>query len=70
MLAARENGENSADFAQALQLVDEASLERLLRETDRLIVTRWTAVIAVAAALLERERLEALEIYKIIVKAS
>jgi hypothetical protein len=41
MLAARENGENSADFAQALLDASEARLKRLLRETDRLIVTRW-----------------------------
>jgi hypothetical protein len=41
----------------------------LLRETDRLIVTRWTAVIAVAAALLQHERFEPLEIYRIVVAA-
>jgi hypothetical protein len=35
MLGARGKSENSADFVQALQLVDEARLERLLRETER-----------------------------------
>jgi hypothetical protein len=39
------------------------------RETEREVAAHWRAVEAVAAALLERERLEALEIYKIIVKA-
>lgn len=68
-LAARENFENSHDFEQALRLVEEDHLQILLRETERIVAERWRAVEAVAAALLERKRLEALEIYKIIVKA-
>lgn len=68
MIAARENPENEFDFAQALRLVDLDYLERLLRECERTVIARWAQVTAVAQALLQHKRLEALEIYKIIVK--
>jgi hypothetical protein len=42
-LASQENGENEIDFGQALRLVDEARLERLLRETDVLIASHLSA---------------------------
>lgn len=64
--ARRENFENSHDFAQALRLVEEDHLQILLRETERVIIARWPQIQAVASALLQRQRLEALEIYKII----
>jgi hypothetical protein len=41
----------------------------LLRETERMIAAHWSAVEAVAAALLEREFLTAMERHKIIVKS-
>jgi hypothetical protein len=44
-------------------------LDRLLAETERLIASRWAQVAAVAQALLERGRLPALDIYRIVVKA-
>lgn len=65
-LASREN--SAADFAEALMLVD-PHLERLLLEAQRAIDAHWRAVEAIAHALLERERLEAMELYKLIVAA-
>lgn len=41
----------------------------LLRETERIVAGRWPQIVAVAQALLARERLEALEIYRMIVAA-
>jgi hypothetical protein len=38
-----------------------------LRESERIVIARWPQVQAVASALIERQRLEALEIYRIIV---
>ena len=63
------NDENRYDFAQALALVDGMHLERLLRETEREIAEHWSQVEAVAAALLEREFLPALELHRIIIAA-
>jgi hypothetical protein len=68
-LPLRENGENEFNFAQALTLLDEDDLQRLLRETEREIAPHWSQVEAVAAALIDREFLSASEIYRIIVKA-
>jgi hypothetical protein len=59
--------ENEYDFTQALALVEEDHLQILLRETERIVIARWPQVQAVASALIERQRLEALEIYRIIV---
>jgi hypothetical protein len=59
--------ENEYDFTQALALVEEDQLQILLRETERIVIARWPQVQAVASALIERQRLEALEIYRIIV---
>jgi hypothetical protein len=68
MLGASENGEDSVEFAQALALVDEMHLDVCCtRPSAR--SPRTGAVEAVAAALLEREILSAMELYKIIVKA-
>lgn len=68
-LPLRENGENEYDFAQALALVEEDHLQVLLRETEREIAEHWAQVEAVAAVLLEREVLTAMELYAIIVRA-
>ena len=54
-LASREN--SADDSAEALTLVDETRLERLLHETEIVIATHWSAVEAVAQALLERNSL-------------
>jgi nitroreductase len=43
-------------------------LERLLRETEREVGEHWREAKTVAAALLERERQEALEIHRIVVR--
>ena len=67
--ARRENLENEFDFARALEIVEEEHLQILLRETERIVAGRWPQVTAVAQALLQRGRLEALEIYRVIVKA-
>jgi len=50
-------------------LVDEARLERLLRETERMIVGHWSALVGVVMALLEREFLSALDLHKLIIAA-
>ena len=55
--------------ARALELVEEDHLQILLGETEHTCAQRWPQIAAVATALLERGRIEALEIYKIIVKA-
>lgn len=68
-LASREDAENVHDFAEALRLVDEARLERLLIKTEHMIVAHWLAVQAVAAALLEHEVLSASEIYRLIIRS-
>lgn len=68
-LAAREGGENEYDFTQALRLVDQDYLERLLMEAERIVATHWTQIEAVAGALLEREVLSAFELYKIIISS-
>jgi hypothetical protein len=68
-VAARENFENQHDFARALELVDEDHVQILLREAERVIISRWPQVEAVAAALLDREFVSASEIYRVIVKA-
>jgi hypothetical protein len=71
MLAAHENGENSADFAQALALFDANAqrLKRLLRETERDLAAHCREIEAVAMALLERSVLSAMDLYKITVRA-
>lgn len=53
---AYENGEHSADFAQALALFDANAqrLKRLLREIEREIAAHCREIEAVAMALLER----------------
>jgi hypothetical protein len=67
-LASREN--SAADFAQALRLIDdEARWARLLTQTDIVIASHWSAVQVVAAALLEREILTAMELYEIILRS-
>ncbi len=66
-LASRKN--SAMDFEQALALVGKARLQRLSLETEREVAEHWSAVEAVAAALLEREVLSAGEIYRVIVKA-
>ena len=68
-VAARNNGENEYDFHRALELVEEDHLKILLRETERIVAEHWREVEAVAAALLERESLTALELYKVVVEA-
>ena len=65
-IAARKNPENEFDFARALQLVDEDHLQILLRETERVIISRWPQVAAVAQALLQKNVLPALDIYRVI----
>ncbi len=57
------------DFREALALVDASRLERLLIETDRLVAEHWRAVEAVAAALLEREALSAMELHAVIIRS-
>jgi hypothetical protein len=66
-VAARENPENDFDFRAALALVEEDHLQMLLRECERIVASRWHEIEAVAQALLQRERVEAMEIYRIIV---
>jgi hypothetical protein len=68
-LASRANGENEYDFSEALRLVDEEYLQRLLRETERTVAARWAAVEAVAAALLERGFLLPMDLRRIIINS-